>query len=97
MDDWTVIAFVILCGAFFVTVWLSAWFAHLYVSEAEAKLEGCEIVNWIQIFNNAGLLGKNIKCGMMGLAILMPKLHAKRGLVDLDVIDQFPLALKLNS
>ena len=95
MDDWAVIAFVILCGAFLVSVWLSAWLAHLYVLEAEANLKGCEIVIWIQIFNNAGLLGKSIKCGMMGFAVLMPKLHAKRGLVDLDVVARFPLALKL--
>ena len=88
------ILLLVLFGMFLVAGIAWTLIAHIHVDRAEQFLSRCAIVKWLQVFNRAGVLGKSIKCGMMGFVLLMPRVYARKGLVNLDEIARFPRRLK---
>ncbi|KQZ91536.1 hypothetical protein ASD60_24375 [Pseudomonas sp. Root562] len=75
-------------------MWL-IYMVHIYTEKAENLLPNSNFVELnIKIYSPAGLMGKAMRNGFLTLALLNPKLLAKRGLVDLKDVKNFPRKLK---
>jgi hypothetical protein len=61
--------------------------AYKYVENIEARLSNCSYVNDVKkTWGHAGLLGKVMRGGIIATVLMMPKIHAKRGLVNSDEV-----------
>ncbi|MBA4702822.1 hypothetical protein NLO85_23545 [Pseudomonas savastanoi] len=68
-----------------------AFIAHKYIDLIEGDLPGCSYVSDTRkVWGSAGLLGKVMRGGIIATIIMMPKIHAKRGLVDGGEVEGLP-------
>ncbi|UTL80745.1 hypothetical protein [Pseudomonas putida] len=68
---------------------------HYYVESFEAMMPNSRIVrDYRRVFSSAGLVGKLMRTGSISMILMMPKMYARRGLVDLDEVRGFPRRLK---
>ncbi|KIQ37063.1 hypothetical protein [Pseudomonas viridiflava] len=69
--------------------------AHKYIDAIEACLPSCSYVgDNKRVWSSAGLLGEVMRGGVLAMVLLMPKMHAKRGLVDVQEIKNLPKLYK---
>lgn len=69
--------------------------AHYYVESFEAMMPNSRIVrDYRRVFSSPGLVGKLMRTGSISMILMMPKMYARRGLVDLDEVRGFPRRLK---
>ncbi|GFZ69533.1 MULTISPECIES: hypothetical protein [Pseudomonas syringae group] len=65
--------------------------AHIYVEAIESRLSNCSYVeDNKRVWSNAGLLGKVMRGGIISMVLIMPKMHAKRGLIDVQELSRLP-------
>ncbi|MEE4624312.1 hypothetical protein V2J83_17985 [Pseudomonas alliivorans] len=65
--------------------------AHKHIDAIEACLPSCSYVgDNKRVWSSAGLLGEVMRGGILAMVLLMPKMHAKRGLVDAQEIKNVP-------
>ncbi|MEE4690573.1 hypothetical protein V2K64_10325 [Pseudomonas alliivorans] len=65
--------------------------AHQYIDAIEACLPGCSYVGGNKrVWSKAGLLGEVMRGGILAMVLLMPKMHAKRGLIDAQEVKNVP-------
>ncbi|WP_024668825.1 MULTISPECIES: hypothetical protein [Pseudomonas syringae group] len=68
-----------------------AFIAHRYIDTIEGCLSGCSYVSDIRnVWGSAGLLGEVMRYGLIATIIMMPKIYAKRGLVDVGEVEGLP-------
>jgi hypothetical protein len=69
--------------------------AHKYVEAIENRLPHSPYISDIRrTWSNAGLLGKVMRSGIIAMIFLMPKMHAKRGLIDAQEVSALPQRYK---
>lgn len=72
-----------------------AFIAHKYIDAIESRLTNCSYVSDTRkVWGNAGLIGKVMRGGVIATVVMMPKIHAKRGLVDAGEVERLPGAYK---
>lgn len=72
-----------------------AFIAHKYIETIEARLSNCPYVNDTKkIWGHAGFLGKIMRGGIIATILMMPNIHAKRGLIDSTEVGNLPLFYK---
>lgn len=72
-----------------------AFIAHKYIDAIESRLTNCSYVSDTrEVWGNAGLIGKVMRGGIIATVVMMPKIHAKRGLVDAGEVERLPGAYK---
>jgi hypothetical protein len=72
-----------------------AFIAHRYIDAIESRLTNCSYVtDTRKVWGNAGLIGKVMRGGVIATVVMMPKIHAKRGLVDAGEVERLPGAYK---
>lgn len=77
-----------------ILVWL-IYMVHAYTEKAEALLSNSGFVKAnFKAFDQAGLLGKAMRNGFITLVLINPDLLAKRGLVNLNEVKEFPRRIK---
>ncbi|WP_426143230.1 hypothetical protein [Pseudomonas sp. DWP3-1-2] len=65
--------------------------AYKYVDAIEACLPNCSYVRDTKnVWENAGLLGKVMRGGIIAMIIMMPNIHARRGLIDTEEVENLP-------
>ncbi|AVB21027.1 MULTISPECIES: hypothetical protein [Pseudomonas syringae group] len=65
--------------------------AHIYVEAIESRLSNCSYIeDNKRVWSNAGLLGKVMRGGIISMVLIMPKMHAKRGLIDVQELSRLP-------
>ncbi|WP_144434217.1 hypothetical protein, partial [Pseudomonas caricapapayae] len=65
--------------------------AHIYIEAIESRLSNCSYIeDNKRVWSNAGLLGKVMRGGIISMVLIMPKMHAKRGLVDAQELSRLP-------
>ncbi|RMS75836.1 hypothetical protein ALP59_103110 [Pseudomonas savastanoi] len=65
--------------------------AHMYVEAIESRLSNCSYIeDNRRVWSNAGLLGKVMRGGIISMVLIMPKMHAKRGLIDVQELSRLP-------
>jgi hypothetical protein len=68
-----------------------AFIAHKYIDAIESRLTNCSYVSDTRkVWGNAGLMGKVMRGGVIAAVVMMPKIHAKRGLVDAAEVGRLP-------
>lgn len=68
-----------------------AYIAHKYIEVIEGFLTNCPYVSDTRkVWCSAGLLGKVMRGGIIATIVMMPKIHAKRGLVDAREVESLP-------
>lgn len=78
-----------------VTVCALIYIAHKYIETVETQLPNCRIVNVNkEAFSNAGLLGKVMRTCSISTILTIPKLCARRGMIDLVEVQNFPPRLR---
>ncbi|VVO56041.1 hypothetical protein PS838_00536 [Pseudomonas fluorescens] len=78
----------------FVVIWLT-YMVHVYTEKAEALMPNSSFVAANKkTFSHAGILGKSVRNGFLTIVLLTPVLTAKRGLVDVVEVKNFPSGLK---
>lgn len=74
-----------------LTCFAIAFIAHKYIEDIENHMPNCSYIKTISdTYSSAGLLGKVMRGGIIGILLLMPELSARRGLVDLGEIKKLP-------
>lgn len=77
-----------------ILVWL-IYMVHVYTEKAEALLSNSGFVKAnLKAFDQAGLLGKAMRNGFITLVLISPDLLAKRGLVNVNEVKEFPRKIK---
>ncbi|MBF7144274.1 MULTISPECIES: hypothetical protein [Pseudomonas] len=72
-----------------------AFIANKYIETIEARLSNCPYVNDTKkIWGHVGLLGKIMRGGIIATILMMPNIHAKRGLIDSAEVGNLPLFYK---
>ncbi|MEN5032815.1 hypothetical protein [Pseudomonas sp. Ps21-P2] len=72
-----------------------AFIAHKYIDAIESRLTNCSYVSDTRkVWGDAGLIGKVMRGGVIATVVMMPKIHAKRGLVDAGEVERLPGAYK---
>ncbi|NWC10962.1 hypothetical protein HX776_19360 [Pseudomonas agarici] len=78
-----------------ITMCISFYVAHAYTEKFEHCLTNCLFVEQNKrVFSSAGLLGKTMRCNMIYFYLWIPSLGEKRGLVDINEIERFPVKFK---
>ncbi|NWC10603.1 hypothetical protein HX776_17515 [Pseudomonas agarici] len=69
--------------------------AHKYVENIEDRLPNCSYIkDNKRVWSSAGLLGKVMRGGIIAMALIMPKMHVERGLVDAQELNNLPKRYK---
>ncbi|MNQ68581.1 hypothetical protein D3C85_831410 [compost metagenome] len=77
-----------------ILVWL-IYMVHVYTEKAEALLSNSGFVKAnLKAFDQAGLLGKAMRNGFITLVLINPDPLAKRGLVNMNEVKEFPRRIK---
>ncbi|KPG98191.1 hypothetical protein AEQ67_12575 [Pseudomonas sp. RIT-PI-q] len=77
-----------------IVIWLT-YMVHVYTEKAEALMPNSIFVEANKkTFSHAGLLGKSVRNGFLTMVLLTPALTAKRGLVDVADVQNFPSGFK---
>lgn len=72
-----------------------AYIAHKHVDAIENCLSSCSYVNDTKkVWGGAGLLGKVMRGGIIATILMMPKIHAKRGLINAGEVENLPAHYK---
>ncbi|AHG42940.1 hypothetical protein N018_23025 [Pseudomonas syringae CC1557] len=81
----------IVVGPIIPTCIVIAIIANKYVETIETYLPNCSFVQTIrQTYLEAGLLGKVMRGGVIGMILLMPKPYSRRGLISAQEINNLP-------
>ncbi|KEZ25156.1 MULTISPECIES: hypothetical protein [Pseudomonas] len=73
----------------------TAVIAHKYVEIIEEQLPNCSSVQTIrEAWSGGGLLGKVMRGGVISIVLMVPKLSAKRGVIDAKEVEKLPAFYK---
>ncbi|AHG38866.1 hypothetical protein N018_00835 [Pseudomonas syringae CC1557] len=65
--------------------------AHKYIETIESNLPNCSYIkDNKRTWGNAGLLGKVMRGSIIAMILIMPSMHAKRGLIDAQEVSNLP-------
>lgn len=68
-----------------------AFIAHKYVDTIESYLANSPyLIDTKKAWGSAGLIGKVMRGGIIAAIVMMPKIHAKRGLIDAGEVERLP-------
>lgn len=71
---------------------MGAYVIYRYTDMFETYLPTCKVVSdYKKVFSNYGFWGKSVRAGSIGMVLMIPRLYARRGLVDLDEVGRFPI------
>lgn len=87
----------ILLGLLIIVVLRVLYVAHVYLHQIEKGFENPPMVKDLDVYLVAGLAGKVFKCCMVSYIFRFPQLYARRGLVEIEDVRNFPLSLKITS
>ncbi|OPK11429.1 hypothetical protein BZ163_04280 [Pseudomonas sp. VI4.1] len=77
-----------------LAIWL-VYMVHIYTERAEALMINSSFVKANRsLFSPMGLVGKAMRNGLLTLVLLTPTLAAKRGLVNIADVKNFPIGLR---
>ncbi|MCI3947333.1 hypothetical protein K0038_04423 [Pseudomonas syringae] len=86
---------IILYALMIVIIAASLYIAHRYTHVFESYLPSCKLITDNQAtYREAGLPGKIVRCGMMYMFLMFPKLGKKRGVMDVGEAKRFPMKMK---
>ncbi|RMV86755.1 hypothetical protein [Pseudomonas amygdali] len=78
-----------------LNVFASAIIAHNYVEIIEEQLPNCSSVQIIkEAWSSGGLLGKVMRGGVISVVLMVPKLSARRGVIDAKEVEKLPAFYK---
>ncbi|WP_024657052.1 hypothetical protein N027_22890 [Pseudomonas syringae USA007] len=73
----------------------TAVIAHKYVEIIEEQLPNCSSVQTIrEAWSGGGLLGKVMRGGVISIVLMVPKLSARRGVIDAKEVKKLPAFYK---
>lgn len=65
--------------------------AHKYIDTIESHLTSSPYISDTKkVWGRAGLIGKVMRGGIIATVVMMPKIHAKRGLIDAGEVERLP-------
>ncbi|RMV69114.1 hypothetical protein ALP05_100478 [Pseudomonas caricapapayae] len=78
-----------------LNLFVNAFIAHKYVETIEQQLPNCSSVQTIrEAWSGGGLLGKVIRGGVISVVLMVPKLSARRGVIDDKEVEKLPAFYK---
>lgn len=79
-----------------LNMFLIAYVARTCVDRLESLLSGCKmVIENKAIYHQESLIGKVMRVWAISVMLIMPRLYARKGLVDLDEVKKVPLKLKV--
>lgn len=89
-----IVAFIIL-AAMTVTLCASFYISIYHLDRIESLLPNSAFVSGNKkTFSQAGLIGKVIRTLSISILLTVPKIYARKSLVDLDEVTNFPIRMK---
>lgn len=89
-----IVAFIIL-AAMTVTLCASFYISIYHLDRIESLLPNSAFVSGNKkTFSQAGLIGKVMRTLSISILLTVPKIYARKSLVDLDEVTNFPIRLK---
>lgn len=89
-----IVAFIIL-AAMTVTLCVSFYISIYHLDRIESLLPNSAFVSGNKkTFSQAGLIGKVMRTLSISILLTVPKIYARKSLVDLDEVTNFPIRLK---
>ncbi|PIH92157.1 hypothetical protein CTI37_18895 [Pseudomonas syringae pv. actinidiae] len=74
---------------------VTAVIANKYVEIIEEQLPNCSSVQTIrEAWSGGGLLGKVMRGGVISIVLMVPKLSARRGVIDAKEVEKLPAFYK---
>ncbi|ARD13896.1 MULTISPECIES: hypothetical protein [Pseudomonas] len=78
-----------------LNLFATAIIAHKYVEIIEEQLPNCSSVQTIrEAWSGGGLLGKVMRGGVISVVLMLPKLSARRGIIDASEVERLPARYK---
>ncbi|GFZ67342.1 hypothetical protein PSE10B_38640 [Pseudomonas amygdali pv. eriobotryae] len=78
-----------------LNLFATAIIAHKYVEIIEEQLPNCSSVQTIrEAWSSGGLLGKVMRGGVISVVLMLPKLSARRGVIDASEVERLPARYK---
>ncbi|ARA83078.1 hypothetical protein ACDH60_19715 [Pseudomonas ficuserectae] len=78
-----------------LNLFATAIIAHKYVEIIEKQLPNCSSVQTIrEAWSGGGLLGKVMRGGVISVVLMLPKLSARRGVIDASEVERLPARYK---
>ncbi|KPC56852.1 Uncharacterized protein AC509_1158 [Pseudomonas amygdali pv. morsprunorum] len=78
-----------------LNVFATAIIAHNYVEIIEEQRPNCSSVQTIkEAWSSGGLLGKVMRGGVISVVLMVPKLSARRGVIDAKEVEKLPAFYK---
>ncbi|KPX04650.1 hypothetical protein [Pseudomonas savastanoi] len=78
-----------------LNLFATAIIAHKYVEIIEEQLPNCSSVQTIrEAWSGGGLLGKVMRGGVISVVLMLPKLSARRGVIDASEVERLPARYK---
>lgn len=88
-------AFAILIIAILVSMSITFYLSHRLTEKLESLLPNCKLINDNKIiYSGLGFTGKVFRFGTISLMLLFPKTYARKGLIDLNEVEQLPRHIK---
>lgn len=89
-----IVAFIIL-AAMIVTLCASFYISIYHLDRIESLLPNSAFVSGNKkTFSQAGLIGKVMRTLSISILLTVPKIYARKSLVDLDEVTNFPIRMK---
>ncbi|WP_177342419.1 hypothetical protein [Pseudomonas sp. ABFPK] len=89
-----IVAFIIL-AAMTVTLCVSFYISIYHLDRIESLLPNSAFVSGNKkTFSQAGLIGKVMRTLSISILLTVPKIYARKSLVDLDEVTNFPIRMK---
>ena len=89
-----IVAFIIL-AAMIITLCASLYISSYHLGRIESLLPNSAFVSGNKkTFSQAGLIGKVMRTLSISILLTVPKIYARKGLVDLDEVTSFPIGMK---
>ena len=89
-----IVAFIIL-AAMTVTLCVSFYISIYHLDRIESLLPNSAFVSGNKkTFSQAGLIGKVMRTPSISILLTVPKIYARKSLVDLDEVTNFPIRMK---
>ncbi|MGF6394853.1 hypothetical protein [Pseudomonas plecoglossicida] len=84
-------AFAMLIIAIFVSMSITFYLSHRLTEEIESQLPNCKLIRDNKaIYSSLGFVGKVFRFGTISLMLVFPKAYARKGLIDLNEVEQLP-------
>lgn len=87
--------FALLITAIFISMSITLYLSHRLTEHIESLLPNCKLISENRkTYAELGFIGKVFRFGTISLMLVSPKAYARKGLIDINEVNQLPARIK---